>query len=135
MKILGIEFAFDFCDADQAEVHEREVKRVVEQVQDKNQYAGKSNADSMRFQCRVIDNFFDTVLGRGTADLLFHGKANLREHLEAFGEVSDAAKESNAQLFALTNRYAPNRAERRQEQKRQERQAGSGKAQHAPRVR
>ena len=28
MQILGVEFEFDFCDADQAEVYERETRRV-----------------------------------------------------------------------------------------------------------
>lgn len=120
MKILGVELDFDFCDADQAEAYEREVRRVVDRVQDKKQYEGKSNADGIRIQCRIVDEFFDAVFGSGTADMLFHGKSNLREHLEAFGAVSDAARESTAELRALSGRYAPNRAARRQEQKQQE---------------
>lgn len=119
MKISGVELDFDFCDADQAEVYEREVRRVVERVQDKKQYEGKSNAEGIRIQCGIVDEFFDAVFGSGTADLLFHGKSNLREHLEAFGAVSDAARESNAELLELSARYSPNRAARRQAQKQQ----------------
>lgn len=117
MKILGVELDFDFCDADQAEDYEREVRRVVDKVQDKKQYEGKSNADGIRIQCGIIDDFFDAVFGAGTADRLFHGKANLREHMEAFGAVSEAARESNTELLALAAKYAPNRAARRQEQR------------------
>lgn len=119
MKILGVELDFDFCDADQAEAYEREVRRVVDRVQDKKQYEGKGNADGIRIQCRIVDEFFDAVFGSGTAGMLFHGKSNLREHLEAFGAVSDAARESNAELLELAGRYAPDRAARRQEQKQQ----------------
>ncbi len=119
MQILGVEFEFDFCDADQAEAYERELRRVVTRVNDKKQYEGKSNADGIRIQCRIIDDFFNALFGGGTADRLFHGKVNLREHMEAFGEVSNAAKKSSDDLRTLSGRYAPNRAARRQEQKQQ----------------
>lgn len=126
MQILGVEFEFDFCDADHAEVYERETRRVLERVNDKRQYEGKSNADGIRIQCRIIDNFFDAVFGNGAADKLFHGKSNLREHMEAFSEMSDAAKKSSDDLRTLAGRYAPNRAARRQEQKQQKRMHGPG---------
>ncbi len=126
MQILGVEFEFDFCDADQAEVYERETRRVAERVNDKRQYEGKSNADGIRIQCRIIDDFFNAVFGDGTADRLFHGKVNLREHMEAFSEVSNAAKKSSDDLRTLAGRYAPNRAARRQEQKQQKRMHGPG---------
>lgn len=119
MVIFGVELDLDFCDADQEEVYEREVKRVMERAQDKEQYEGKSNAEGIRIQCRIVDDFFDAVFGMGTADRLFHGKANLREHMEAFGAVSDAAKESSAELLSLADRYSPNRAARRLAEKRQ----------------
>ena len=119
MVIFGVELDLDFCDADQEEVYEREVRRVMERAQDKKQYDGKSNAEGIRIQCRIVDDFFDAVFGMGTADRLFHGKANLREHMEAFGAVSDAAKESNAELLSLADRYSPNRAARRLAEKRQ----------------
>lgn len=119
MVIFGVELDLDFCDADQEEVYEREVRRVMERAQDKKQYDGKSNAEGIRIQCRIVDDFFDAVFGMGTADRLFHGKTNLREHMEAFGAVSDAAKESNAELLSLADRYSPNRAARRLAEKRQ----------------
>ena len=75
MVIFGVELDLDFCDADQEEVYEREVRRVMERAQDKKQYDGKSNAEGIRIQCRIVDDFFDAVFGMGTADRLFHGWA------------------------------------------------------------
>ena len=46
--------------------------------------------------------------------------------MEAFSEVSNAAKKSSDDLRTLAGRYAPNRAARRQEQKQQKRMHGPG---------
>ncbi len=114
MNILGVELEYDFFDADQLEVYERENKRVAEDIKEPSQYEGKSTADALRIQCGIVDRFFDAVFGTGTAKRLFHGKANIRDHMEAFGIVAQNASNSRAEFEAIENKYTPNRAERRQ---------------------
>lgn len=114
MNIFGIELKFDFFDADQLEVYERENQKVADDIKEPTQYEGKSTADAIRIQCRIVDGFFDAVFGAGTSQKLFKGKANIRDHMEAFGIVAQCARESGGEMKAIEDKYDPNRAERRQ---------------------
>lgn len=114
MTILGVELEYDFLDADQLEVYERENQKVAEDINEPTQYEGKSTADSIRIQCHVVDRFFDAVFGAGTAQKLFKGKANIRDHLEAFGIVAQGARDARGELDEVEEKYAPNRAARHQ---------------------
>lgn len=114
MNILGIELEYDFFDADLLEAYERENQKVAEDIKEPTQYEGKSTADSLRIQCRIVDNFFDAIFGPGTAKKLFKGKANIRDHMEAFGIMAQGARDARLDLDAIEDKYAPNRAERRQ---------------------
>lgn len=117
MNILGIELEFDFFDADQLEIYERENQKVAEDIKEPTQYEGKSTADAFRIQCRIVDRFFDNVFGPGTANKLFKGKSNIRDHMEAFGIMASEARRSRDEFDALEEKYSPNRAERRQEER------------------
>lgn len=114
MDILGVELKYDFFDADQLEVYERENQRVAEDIKEPTQYEGKSTADAIRIQCHIVDRFFDAVFGTGTAKEIFKGKANIRDHMEAFGIVAQGAMDARVELDAVEEKYAPNRAARRQ---------------------
>ena len=71
MNIFGVELEYDFFDADQLEVYERENAKVAEDIKEPTQYEGKSTADALRIQCQIVDNFFDAVFGSGTAQKIF----------------------------------------------------------------
>lgn len=113
MNILGVELELDLYDADQLEVYERENRKVAETIGDHAQYEGKSTADAIRIQCRIIDRFFDAVFGEGMAKKIFQGKCNIRDHMEAFGIMAKAAEDSRLELDSIENKYTPGRAERR----------------------
>lgn len=132
INVLGVELECDFFDADQMEVYERENRRVAEDIKEPTQYENKSVADAYRIQCGIVDRFFDAVFGDGTAKRIFHGKANLRDHMEAFGIVAQASGEARAEFDAIEEKYAPNRAERRQSERenRQAQKQGSRNFQH-----
>lgn len=117
MNILGVELEYEFFDADQLEVYERENQKVKDDIGDLTQYEGKSTADAIRIQCHIVDKFFDAMFGEGTARRIFHGKANIRDHMEAFGQVMQGAMEARGELDAIEDKYTPNRAERRQEER------------------
>lgn len=118
MNIFGIELEYDFFDADQLEVYERENQKVAETIKEPTQYEEKTTAEAIRIQCRIVDNFFDEVFGAGTAQRIFKGKSNIKDHMEAFGIVAAAAVDSKGELNAIEDKYSPNRAERRQAEQR-----------------
>ena len=111
--VLGKELEYDFFDADLLEKYEKENLRVKERIQEPTQYDGKTTADSLRIQCGIVNDFFDEVFGNGTSEELFGGKNNIKDHMEAFASVAGAAMSCNGELKALTEKYSPNRAERR----------------------
>ena len=117
MNILGVELELDVFDADVIEVCEREFAAVKDQVGNKENYKGMSSADGIRFQCRKINDFFDHVFGEGTAEKIFKGKSNIKDHMEAFSVVSNEVTASKDKFTAMVDKYTPNRAERRAEQK------------------
>lgn len=115
--VLGKELEYDFFDADLLEKYEKENLRVKERIQEPTQYDGKTTADSLRIQCGIVNDFFDEVFGNGTSEELFGGKNNIKDHMEAFASVTGAVMSCNGELKALTEKYSPNRAERRQSEK------------------
>lgn len=110
--VHGVELEFDFFDADELERYTEENKKVGDEF-DSLDYSAMSNADALRAQCRIIDTFFDRLFGEGTAEKLFHGKSNIKDHLEAFAEITNHALTSDAELKSISNRYTLNRAQRR----------------------
>ena len=112
MNIFGTELEYDFFDADQLEVYERENQKVADTIKEPTQYEGKSTADAIRIQCRIVDDFFNAVFGAGTAQKIFKGKSNIRDHMEAFGIVAASAMDARGELDAIEDKYSPNRAER-----------------------
>lgn len=127
MIIFGVELEYDFLDADQVEAYERESQRLVTDIQEPTQYEGKSTSESFRIQCGLVDRFFDAVFGDGTAKRLFNGKCNLRDHMEAFAMATEEYRKSDDEINAITEKYSPNRAERRQAERanRKERKQGT----------
>lgn len=75
------------------------------------------NVDDIREMCGIVKDFFDEVFGGGTAEKLFKGKNNLAICMDAFGIVSSEAGKMKGQVNAITNKYNMNRAQRRQEGK------------------
>ena len=63
INVLGVDLEYDFFDADQMEVYERENQRVAEDIKEPVQYEDKSTADAFRIQCAIVDRFFDAVFG------------------------------------------------------------------------
>ena len=76
-----------------------------------------SNAEGIRETCGIVKDFFDEVFGEGTSEKLFKGKDNLLVCMDAFGIASSEANKMKGQATALTNKYNMNRAQRRQNDK------------------
>ena len=113
MNILGVELRdIDFMDADELEKYEAENQYVVDKIGDDEQLAGKSTADALRYQCGIVNGFFDNLFGAGTAQKLFKGKNNIKDHMEAFAVVAEAAYNARVDFDAMTGKYSFMRADR-----------------------
>lgn len=123
MVINGVELELDILDADVAEKFETECQRVKARVADKRAYEGKSNPDAIRYQCEVVNDFFDSVFGYGTSEKVFEGRHHIGRSMEAFATVVKEANKSGEQIKEISREYmsdnstAPNRAARRKHKK------------------
>lgn len=117
LKICGQELELDLFDADVMEVYEKSMDKVVKRAEETKNHTEMSNADGIREMCGIVKDFFDEVFGGGTADKLFKDKNNLAICMDAFGIVSSEAGKMKGQVNAITNKYNMNRAQRRQEGK------------------
>lgn len=122
MVINGVELELDLLDADMAEKFETECQRVKDRVADKKAYEGKSNPDAMRYQCEVVNDFFDCMFGAGTSEKLFKGRHHIGRSMEAFATVVSEANKSGEKVKEISREYmpgsaAPNRAARRKHKK------------------
>ena len=115
MKIRGIEVNFNFLDADDIEKFEKEAERL-KQESEKRGKEKMSYPQAIREECEVINNFFDNVFGEGISLKMFNGKNNLEEHIKAFEDIVKEKLEQQRGLQNISERYQPNRAERRYSQ-------------------
>lgn len=114
ITIKGIEFPFDIMDLETSERYEAAMKAVTDEINALD-LDNMANTDAMREQMRIVQKCFSTVLGEDVPKKIFCGRLNLREHLEAFKELFDAANEQSSS-FASTARSimgTPNREQRR----------------------
>ena len=118
MKLKNIEVDFSFTNADDVERLELAIKKVKEKSEEyKRQEMNLS--DAIRKECKVIDDFFDTVFGEGIAQKLFEGKMDLEEHAELFIEIANEKVRQTKGMQEIYNnlenksKYMPNREQRR----------------------
>lgn len=104
MKIKNIEIEFDFLDADNVEIFEKEAQKVVEKAQEKKEM---TYSQALRMECDIVEEFLDNVFGEGISKDLFNGKKNLKEHIEIFQYVVDEKNKAQADMQKLYNKYAP----------------------------
>lgn len=112
MILKGIEVDFNFLDAEDMEKFEKEADIVLKRCEEEEKKKNKAS-ESIKIQCKIIEDFFDNVFGKGISDKIFIKKYNLAEHLEIYADV---IKERNSQVDKTESafgRYKPNREQRR----------------------
>lgn len=122
--INDVELELDLLDADVVEKYETLNREIAEKVKEPTQYDGLSTADGMRLQCRYIDEFFDKLFGKGTANKLFGNSNNLGVRMDAFGKVGQASGESRKAVDEITQKYTSARILNREQRRAQNKNKG-----------
>ncbi len=112
MKIKNIEVEFDFLDADDVERLENAYKKVLEETE-KYKEEEMSMSEEIRIECRIINEFLDSIFGEGISNKLFNGKMSLKEHTDVFQDILNEKIKYSRDLETVYQRYRPNREERR----------------------
>ena len=118
MRLREIEVNFSFTDADDIE----KLEKGMEVVKNKTiEYENKeiNLSDTIRNECKVLEEFFDNVFGEGISEKLFEGRMDLKEHTELFMEIANEKIRQTQGMQELynnleyKNKYMPNREYRR----------------------
>lgn len=116
MVINGVEFEFDVNDVELMEKVEKNIREKFEDLEEKETYA-----ESIRYFCTKVFEFFDETFGEGMAVKLFGTKVNYKVCSDAlldFREQYDKAViETNQELHKRLDKYSPNRVARRSAKK------------------
>ena len=111
MKINNVELEdIDILDADVAEKYENALEKVIIETKETEEL---SMSATIRKQCTAVFNCFNTIFGEGTDKKVFGNKVNLMICLKSFEELVEHANEQKKELEKLTEKYSPNRVQRR----------------------
>lgn len=118
MKLKDVEVDFSFADADCLERLEKGAKNVKSKAE-KGVKEQLSLSNSIRKECKILNEFFDEVFGEGISEKLFKGKNDLQEHMEIFADIMNTKIETTKATQNLYDnieykaKYMPNRKTRR----------------------
>ena len=113
--INGVEVEHDTFDLDQMERLEEAVRRVKEDMSAlRDRTDGEGSAiELLREQAEVFLDFFDDVLGEGSARKIFGGRVNIRDISNGYtGFINDVAAQQ-AKLAGTMGQPELDRAQRR----------------------
>jgi len=113
----GKEYPFDFRDADDAEKYEKAYDEMKEKI-GKMPKDGKASS-IMRWNCRIIREFFDSLFGEGAGAEICGEKDNLGIVNESFKAFMVHARGQSAEIQHMKNELngiASNREQRRNQQ-------------------
>lgn len=119
--ILGHELQGDFFDADFVDRYEAATRRMYDQATARERVHYNSLGDAYRAQCKIANEYLDSVFGEGTAEELFGGSNNIKEHMQAIAELVEVAQKGQKETNDFINKYTQrqNAAARHIEEKRQ----------------
>ncbi len=122
--INNVNLELDLLDADVMEKYQATLTGTVDKA---NALAELTNSkeitsgESMRRQCRLVDDFVDELFGEGTSAKVFPRKNHLGDHLKAWSLICQQAEVVRQETEGIIgSKYSPNRlnrSQRRQQQK------------------
>lgn len=112
----GVVLEMDLLDADVIGKYERLSMEMAKKANDASAYEDKAPSEAMIYQCDLVDDFFDAMFGKGTAESLFGGGHNLGKRIDAYGALTDMVRSSSrSQVNEIMNKYSSGRIDRRQQ--------------------
>lgn len=98
--VNGKEIQYDTFEAANIELYLSEVKRISDSA-NAAKAAGTDVMSAMRERCFNIMDFFDTVIGEGTAETLFGGAVNIRDVAQAFKDFTESVNRNMTELAGV----------------------------------
>lgn len=118
-KFNDFETDIDFTDADFMEKFENAYTDMQKNI-DHTPKTGKVS-EMIRAQCEVFDIFFGKVFGEESVNKMFLGKKSVEMRIDACNSLYDFRNLENNRYSTLMSKYKPNRQQRRQQERNQNR--------------
>ena len=111
MIINGVELEdIDFYDLEVAEKYDKSLERI-KSIEENNKNV--SMVEMIKINCNAIFDVFNLMFGDGTDKKVFGDRVNLLICMTAFEELVSQMNDKKAEMEKITNKYSPNRANRR----------------------
>lgn len=110
MKVGNTELELDLFDAEIAGKYEKALKILDEKQSNKKITLGLE--ETIRQECKMVFDFFNTIWGPGTDKKVFGNKANFRECEKAFKQVIDYSSEQLEEIHSISTQYSVDRLKR-----------------------
>ena len=117
VNVNGVELEINLLDADVIERFEQLNKDISKKIQDPKAYEGKTTAEGMKFQCRCVEEYFDSLFGLGTSNRVFPKNNDLGIRMDAFAQVTALSGTIKPQINNIADKYNPQRAQNRAERR------------------
>ena len=104
MKILEREVEFDFSDVESYKRYEKALEKYMRKVEEARQFEGKEGAGREKL-CKIIYDFFDELLGQGSAIQILGEKPNFKTSLEAMYGVLKEKQKSDKEINNILGKY------------------------------
>lgn len=111
MLINGVELGdIDIYDLEVAEKYDKALERI-KSLEENNKNV--SMVEMIKINCNAIFDVFNLMFGAGTDKKVFGDRVNLLICMTAFEELASQMNDKKAEMEKITNKYSPNRANRR----------------------
>ncbi len=114
--INGVEVEYDTLEVENMAIFDSEGRRIADFIKGMK---SSSSIESLREYVEQVHDFFDTVIGEGTSEKVFHGKNNVKEARDAlmkfFDDVSSTT--TNEMINVPTMNREQKRAAERQKRR------------------
>lgn len=101
----GVTLQGDYMDADFMEKFELSLRKCMETAAAKKREHFETVSAAFRAQCEVVNTCLDEIFGPGTAEAVFQGTANVREHFQAIQDLGTWAASERKSFNDFTNQY------------------------------
>jgi len=104
MKILDREVEFDFSDVESYKRYENALEKYMEKVNETKQFQGTEGEGKEKL-CKIIYDFFDDLLGQGSAIQILGEKLNFKKSLKAMYGVLEEKQKSDKEISDILGKY------------------------------
>ncbi len=105
MKILNKEIEFDFLDVENMSKYEEALEKYMKDLEEIKEFKGK-NSEGFKMLCETVYNFFDEILGKGSAMQILGEKRNFGKCAKAMQEIINEKLKSDKEVEDILEKYS-----------------------------